>query len=638
MKNLRLSLFQKPIIIGILFILVLALLISSNLFLPTPSSMTENSDLSGELRAGSNKAVHHESTENSLRPREPQKVKTLRNELHGSSQKLSIAIRNKDSKPDPLAPFKDNLKPRTPHSPLPLHMPLGKKIRLNVKFMDQVMARAIEGNQLNLTGVSADEVTPLLAVAEKHGLVFYPAFDNPEGLDALRIRAANRSGEMQADLNGTMMVEIPITKESLNIAQALQSISFIESVDIESLDQPPPPPADISPTTPNLESLQGYLGNNPGFGVNHLKQLGADGSGIRYSDCEYGFNANHEDLVDANLVNSSRADFNDSVFELGYDEHGTAAIGITMAQNNGYGVTGIAPKCEGHFYSEWTTLGYNRAHSVSDAVLNSRAGDVILLEMQISGGNGLSAFGPAELNSTIWNLCKSATDAGIIVVAAAGNGNQNLDDPFYQSYLDRGDSGAIIVGAGSTNNTHSKLSFSTHGARVDIQAWGLSVMTTGYGFFAKYGDDENQSYTSGFNGTSSASACVAGAVVLMQSYAKNTLDTLFTPQEMRTLLKTYSHEQGGSDASIGSAIALNLAVAELPESSMQMAPPVSNGDDIQLFFSALPFRLYKLEASEDLSNWDDLKTGISGSKDIVDELLPNEKANYPKRFYRLSEE
>ena len=72
---------------------------------------------------------------------------------------------------------------------------------------------------------------------------------------------------------------------------------------------------------------------------------------------------------------------------------------------------------------------------------------------------------------------------------------------------------------------HSKMSFSTYGSRVDLQAWGTGVVTTGYGDLAEYGGDKNQRYTDTFDGTSSAAACVAGAVVLLQSYAKNQLGT-----------------------------------------------------------------------------------------------------------------
>jgi|GEM_PF-1673721 len=651
MKILRLLTLSKSALVGILFLvfaLVLAWFIRPHASCQTSKESSKNQEVTDNEPLSAIKKINKPDKSGSLytpsscsdvasTPRDMQKESRDEKNLISQDQLLKITVRNTGNLPDPLASFEIALEPRRPHPPAPLRMPQGKAVSLSVKFMDRVMARSGGDNHLYVSGASLEEMDDLVTLARNYGLVFKPAFDRPNEVDALRIKAARRSGKMQADLNGTMTVDIPHRENTLKIAQVLQSMRIIESVDIESLDQPPPPPRDILPTTPDLESLQGYLGNNPGLGVNHLKSLGADGSGIRYSDCEYGYNPAHEDLADADLTDYSRAAIHPDVYTRNWHDHGTAAIGITMAQDNGYGVTGIAPKCEGYFYSEWTTLGYDRYNSVSDAVLNSRTGDIILLEMQTTG-DGDTAFVPAEYNSTIWNLSKIATDAGIIVVAAAGNGNQNLDDSFYQSYMSRGDSGAIIVGAGSSDTTHIKISFSTYGSRVDLQAWGENVMTTGYGSYAKYGDDENQSYASDFSGTSSASASAAGAAVLLQSYAKNNLNTLFTPEEMRVHLKAYSHQQRDSEGNIGSAIALNLAVGELPDRPMQLTITVMNSRDVSLTFWGLPFRNYKIESSQELMQWNDLITNVPGSKNQIDELLINELEGYPKRFYRLSED
>jgi hypothetical protein len=57
-------------------------------------------------------------------------------------------------------------------------------------------------------------------------------------------------------------------------------------------------------------------------------------------------------------------------------------------------------------------------------------------------------------------VTKTATYAGIIVVAAAGNSNEGLDSSACSEYMGRGDSGAIPVGAGVATIAHSKASFS----------------------------------------------------------------------------------------------------------------------------------------------------------------------------------
>ena len=543
---------------------------------------------------------------------------------------------------DPVHELGLALQARVPHPAKPLSLPAGMKHRIQVKFVDEVVARIVDGNQISVLAASDQAVEELSELVSRNQLEFSPVFFDSESIEGVRKRAALRSKQMQADLNGTMFVELAVEGSVLEIAMALQDSSLIESVDIESLDQPPPPPVDIAPTTPSLQGFQGYLGTNPGFGVDVLWGLGARGQGVGFTDCEYGFNPNHEDLEDSGITDISRAAINSDVYDNGWDDHGTAAIGVSAAGDNGYGTTGIAPDATFRFASEWTTLGYNRSGAIADAVAGSSEGDIILLEMQSDGPlAGNSDYVPAEYVSSVWNLTKSATDAGIIVVAAGGNGNQNLDGTSYQSYMNRGDSGAIIVGAGSSSTSHSRLSYSCYGTRVDVQAWGQSVMTTGYGNYAIYGGDENQAYTSGFNGTSSASACAAGVVTLLQSYAINTLGTLFTPEEMRSHLKSYAHNQGGSGSanSIGPALALDLAVVSLPSEPPNLG--LSDLSSAMVRLIGLPFRSYKVEATSDYNiefGWTNWMTGVAGDATGVNINLLDEISKHDRRTYRMSEE
>lgn len=163
---------------------------------------------------------------------------------------------------------------------------------------------------------------------------------------------------------------------------------------------------------------------------------------------------------------------------------------------------------------------------------------------------------------SVWTLTRSATDSGIIVVAAAGNGNQDLDGAAYTEYRDRGDSGAIIVGAGLPDTNHDKETFSTYGLRVNVQGWGRRVITLGYGEYANYGVDDRQTYTSRFAGTSSASPFVASAAAALQSLAEAELGYRLTPAEMRELLIDTGIPQG-SGGHIGPFPNMAAAIVEL---------------------------------------------------------------------------
>ena len=140
-------------------------------------------------------------------------------------------------------------------------------------------------------------------------------------------------------------------------------------------------------------------------------------------------------------------------------------------------------------------------------------------------------------------MTKAATDAGLTIVAAAGNGNNNnvgedLDASANVLYMARGNSGAIIVGAGSPNMAHNKLGFSTYGSRVDVQGWGQSVYTASKGDAVMIGGDFNQRYTN-FTGTSAATPTpiVASCAVVLQSYYYSLTGNYISGIQIRSLLK-----------------------------------------------------------------------------------------------------
>ncbi len=549
-----------------------------------------------------------------------------------------VVLRAQGEFVDPVRELGIPLKARRVHPKRKLILPGGNEHQIEVKFIDEALARLDEENRLYLSNVAVPgQFSELI---DRYGLQFERAFTEIADLEALRIRAAQRKQEMQADLNGTMLVRNLPTEKVLEVANALQAFDLVESVDLVSLDRPPPPPADIAPTTPDLQSRQEYLETNPGLGAIFAHDLGITGKGVRLSDCEYEYNGAHEDLVDSDITNSSLAGFNPLIYTRGFDQHGTAVAGILVAGDNGYGVTGICFDCEYHFYSEWTTRGYSRTDSVAGAIMDSEVGDVVLLEMQDFGATESDTdFVPAEVNSLVWNLTKTGTDAGVIVVAAAGNGDQDLDGSLYNFYSNRGDSGAIIVGSGSASSSHRKISSSTFGSRVDVQAWGETVFTTGYGFFARYGDDENQTYRRAFNGTSSASALTAGVVTLMQSYARATLKTNFSPSEMRAFLKQHGNPQTGSSENIGPAVALDLALPALPDRGLDLELDSISENEADLFFWGLPFRTYRIQATTDFASWFDLEANVSGAAERLEFSYEGEGTeDFSRRFYQAIEE
>lgn len=302
------------------------------------------------------------------------------------------------------------------------------------------------------------------------------------------------------------------------------------------------PPTDIAPVTTDFEVSQTYLGPDPGVNMQYAWNLGLSGTGIKVRDIEYGCNFNHEELNSVNVSIAAGMTISTSATS-SYTEHGTSVFGVVMADKGTYGVSGLAYGAqEMVLFPEWQQSGYNRVFAVSQAIQNSQSGDVIIYEMQAyDASNNLL---PAEYDLTVWNLTKAATDAGIIIVEAAANGSLDLDSPTYASYMNRGNSGAILVGAGSSTVNHVKSSFSNYGSRVDVQGWGQSVFTSGFtGSYITIGGDLNQAYTN-FAGTSSATPIVAGCVIVLQSYYHSLTGNYLSPLEMRNLLINTGIPQG----------------------------------------------------------------------------------------------
>ncbi|NNC90777.1 MAG: S8 family serine peptidase [Akkermansiaceae bacterium] len=511
--------------------------------------------------------------------------------------------------------------PRVPLPPSPLRAdPAAGIHRVTVKFRDALKARARpDGRLATLAGPLPEALRDVLA---RHDLACRPALRVPAAkVHALVERARRRSGREAADLLGLHDVFEGPAGKALEIARDLDALPSVEWVRLLAVDNPPPPPGDISPPTPDLEPNQDYRNPDPGVNADASAAAGANGQGIRLTDVEYSFNASHEDLVDATIVDDSSGPLHPTVYSNNnFYNHGTSVFGVLGAPDNGYGVTGIAPAADLRFVGEYLESGWQRESAVILAMANSAPGDVVLLEMQSAypEGTSSSAWGPAELDPAIHDATRVGVDAGVIVIAAAGNGNINLDHSSRNFYNNREHSGAIIVGAGNTSTSHNKLGLSTYGSRVDVQAWGTSVLTTGYGSYAEYGNDDNQSYNL-FGGTSSAAACVAGAAAALQSHAVATLGVRLDPAQMRDLLVTTGHPQG-SGGHIGPAIDIGAAMARIDAfGSLEITAIRRSGDEVEIDFESISGFEYRLEGNAGLGpgGWTTVEPGVPGTGGLM---------------------
>jgi hypothetical protein len=377
--------------------------------------------------------------------------------------------------------------------------------------------------------------------------------------------AARRNGGKLLDAKGfdrypsMCLFEADVTgipkERLLLLAKELEQSDLVEYCSLEARENPPPPVAvDFPPATPSFVTRQTYRGPNPGIDVDYGWTFGIRGAGLTISDLEHSWGKLdhateqvHEDLHNQNIKYGLPWRTDD------YRDHGMAVMGLMLAGDNGFGITGSVPQARGLTFS----IMHGDAVALKAAIDSSKAGDIVLLEMQRTAPDG--KLGPPDVIKTLWDLIKQATARGVVIVETAGNGASNMDDPKYATYHSWGDNGAIIEGAGSADTRHDRLSFSTYGARVNMHGWGSGVFTLGYGGGWSGSTDWRQSYTSSFSGTSSSGPIVTSAVALLQSYAKEKKNRLLTSVQIRDILSKTGTPQG-SGGHIGPLPNLKAAI------------------------------------------------------------------------------
>jgi len=330
-----------------------------------------------------------------------------------------------------------------------------------------------------------------------------------------------------------------LTPRGVDPDELVRALHALPEVQTAYVMRPGSPPVD--PGQNPLSGNQGYLDAAPN-GIDALygwalNLPGSDGAGINIIDVEQGWDLNHQDLVAANIVLISGV--NDA-----YQFHGTSVLGEMLMVDNTIGGVGIAPSSTGRVVSQWrTTTSYNTADAILDAAAHLSFGDVIIIEAQETDPVSGTYYWPVEIADATYDAIRLVTAIGIVVAEAGCNGGYALDtyanlsgkQIFNRNSPDFRDSGAIMVGAGSSASPHTRLSFSNYGSRIDCYGWGENITSTTTTNTTAVGTD-NSSYTMSFSGTSGATPIVTGAAVVVQAMAQAALGYRFSPLELRRIL------------------------------------------------------------------------------------------------------
>lgn len=188
---------------------------------------------------------------------------------------------------------------------------------------------------------------------------------------------------------------------------------------------------------------------------------GNKGTGVKVAILDTGIDLNHEDLTvwgGASFISGTT--HNDD------NGHGTHCAGIVAALDNTVGVIGVAPEAQLYAVKVLDSGGSGSWSTVAAGIEWSITNKMQIISMSLGGSQG---------SSTLEAACKKAWDAGILLVAAAGNsgnaGGKNDCVGYPAKY-------PTVIAVAATDSSDKRASWSSTGPAVELAAPGVSIPST----------------------------------------------------------------------------------------------------------------------------------------------------------------
>jgi len=209
-----------------------------------------------------------------------------------------------------------------------------------------------------------------------------------------------------------------------------------------------------------------------------------------------GINANHPEFSGRLVPGYDYVNFDETPED--DHGHGTHVAGIVAAGINGAGLAGICPTCKimpvkvlnSSNQGTWSVV----VRGINFAV--EHGADVINLSL-----------GAASGSETVRLAIEAAVEAGVVVVAAAGNNASSA--PYYPAAYPG------VIGVSATDNQDKLWGLSNYGENIDLAA-------PGYRIYSTYHDLNTGGYAY-MTGTSMAAPFVSGLSALAAAYAPTAL-------------------------------------------------------------------------------------------------------------------
>jgi len=235
-----------------------------------------------------------------------------------------------------------------------------------------------------------------------------------------------------------------------------------------------------------------------------------------------GFDLEHPDFDALNKIVDPR-DFGQGDFDpnpgLEDDNHGTACAGVAVAEENGTGVVGLAPRC--------AFMPVRTSRWISDESIKKLSQDAIDHAADVISCSWSAGAWNFPLSTKMHGIIKKAATQGrangkgCVILFAAGNENRPLDGEKEGRISHQGFAlHPNVIAVGASNSLDRRSYYSNYGPELAICAPssgspGRGIVTTDRRGAKGYSSED---YTHGFGGTSSATPLAAGLAGLILSF------------------------------------------------------------------------------------------------------------------------
>jgi subtilisin family serine protease len=185
------------------------------------------------------------------------------------------------------------------------------------------------------------------------------------------------------------------------------------------------------------------------------------GKGVKVAILDTGIDIDHPDLDDnlagcQNFISWYRNCDDDN-------GHGTHVAGIIAAEDNDFGVVGVAPEARLYALKVLNRNGSGYLSDILEALDWAITNDMDVVSMSLGTNSDIQSFHQA---------IQKVNQAGIVIVAAGGNdgpGNNTVDYPAAYSE---------VMAVAATDSSNNVPSWSSRGAEIDLAAPGVNVYST----------------------------------------------------------------------------------------------------------------------------------------------------------------